>query len=147
MSSHPDAEAPRSVTERYAGLDDVRSLRQVYRQIACEATPKLPPTPFRFLCRLLDMADRDLDNCFPRLETLAGAMHVSRAVAAWNVGQLVKLGWIRRYEFHREDGRQSSSGVQFCIPEDTFGEHLAWEGPAGFAKHGKHRRKTRRKDA
>jgi hypothetical protein len=149
--SYDDHKTEERVKRRLAGLGDMKSRRQVYRQIALEAPRKrLPHGPCRYLCRLLDWADRDLDNCFPRLDTLAAVMGVSRDVAEWNVGRLVTLGWVARHEFYRQhDGRQSSSGIQFRIPRGSFGNRHPWLGPAGFEKHqgqGK-RRKMRIRDA
>jgi len=120
-------------------LDPVRSRRRVYRYVAMRWRA-LPASPFRALCYYLERADSDLDNVFPERKTAAAALGLTIKGYERVVRWLSHHGWIRTHEFRREDGTQSSSGIQLGIPFPSG----AWWAPAGFAKH-KHVTRKHRK--
>lgn len=126
-----------------ARLKDMEKRRPAYRDIALRC-PDLPHAPFRWLCLLLEIADPNLDNCFPRRDTLAQAMGVPVRTADGNLNWLVKHGWIARHEFYGEiTGYQSSSGYQFLIPPGV--REGPWQGPKEFYKRTHQVRKAARK--
>lgn len=116
----------------------VKSRRAAYRSVALHYRD-MPHAPFRWLCILLDIADPDLDNCFPLRRTLAATMKVPVGTVDWNLDWLAKHGWIKRHRFYDDlTGRRCSSGFQFLIPPGVlppgvWPEKKQWKGPENFA--------------
>jgi hypothetical protein len=110
-------------------LASVRSRRRLYRAIALR-WHSLPAAPLRVLCYYLEKADADLDNVFPERKTVAAALGLAIKTYDHHVRWLHSHGWIKRHEFRRGDGTQSSSGIQLGIPFVSG----AWWGPATFSK-------------
>jgi len=110
-------------------LNASTSRRRVYREVALR-WHALPAVRFRVLCYFLEVADTDLDNIFPKRETVMAVLGMKLTTYAGHLGWLKKHGWIRTHEFRREDGTQSSSGIQLGIPFPG----RAWWGPARFSK-------------
>lgn len=116
-------------------LLDPKKSRAVYRDIA-DAQTKLTPARFRTLSYQLRKADPDLANSFPSHKAAAKALGISRATYDSHLTALKAQGWVRVHEFQNsETGKQSSSGIQFCIPAGVLPLGEPWEGPARFEKH------------
>ena len=130
-----EAKADRDVVNRLDALDAVKSRKRVYRTTALDC-PALLPMQCRVLCRVIDFADPDLSNAFPKVATIAKAMGVPVHVIKRNLAQLTKSGWIRRHKFRSElTGRRGSSGIQFFVPPHVLTRlSTGWEGPEDFSK-------------
>ncbi|MEX2179343.1 MAG: helix-turn-helix domain-containing protein [Gemmatimonadaceae bacterium] len=113
-------------------LDDPKRRRAVYRDIADAHTP-LTHAQFRVLSYLLRKANPDLSNAYPAQKTAARALGMKRPTYNAHLVALRRDGWVRTHEFHR-DGAQSSSGVQFCIPNDVLPMGEGWSGPVRFER-------------
>ncbi len=136
------------VAEIEAGLAAIRSRKGVYREQALSApVGRITDAQCSWLCRLLEYADDDLDNSFPSRKTLAAKRGVHVKTVDYNLKQLEEGGWIRRVEFRRQNGQQSSSGYQFLIPPGVISPNdpMGWEGPASFSKRAALERKASRR--
>jgi hypothetical protein len=85
---------------------------------------------FRVLYTLALRANPDLTNCFPSRRDVADCVRMPVATVNRHLVELRKAGWIRTHERCRADnGHQSSSDVQFCVPRDVLPLGEPWEGP------------------
>lgn len=84
---------------------------------------------FRLLFALIEYADPDLSNSFPRVERLAKLEGWSTGMVRTTLRGLVEKGWIVRY------GARGSKTNQFCVPAGAISRYAeGWEGPRGRRK-------------
>lgn len=114
-----------------AALDDPARSRAKYLEVAnSSASLQGEHGRFRVLYTLALRANPDLTNCFPSRKDVAKCVRMPLATLNRHLVELRKEGWIRTHERCRADnGRQSSSDVQFCVPRDVLPLGEPWEGP------------------
>lgn len=113
-----------------AKLNAPKTRRFTYRDLA-DACTALTHAQFRVLSCLLRMSNPELTNVFPSQKTAAKALGMTPSSYNKHLIALRKAGWVKTHEFYNGD-KQSSSGVQFCIPPGVLPCGSPWEGPAEF---------------
>lgn len=144
MDTHRPGEEHERVQKILADLKNPKTRFWTYMRVALTSASYdakqrkyarcLDDTEYRMLAILLFYADRDLSNCFPRINMLHLTTCYSERQAHRIISRLTEKGWLRTYTF-RADGKQSSSGRQFLIPAGALAPwDNGWEGPVNFSK-------------
>jgi DNA-binding transcriptional ArsR family regulator len=135
-------ETERNDARMRAKLSNPKTRRFTYRDLADECT-SLTHAQFRVLSCLLRMSNPELTNVFPSQKTAARALGMTPSSYNKHLIALRKAGWLKTHEFYNEH-RQSSSGIQFCIPPRVLPGGSRWEGPVEFGNRQVGRRKISR---
>lgn len=114
-----------------AKLNNPKTRRFTYRDLV-DACTSVTHAQFRVLSYLLRMSNPELTNVYPSQKTAAKALGMTPSSYNKHLIALRKAGWVKTHEFYNGD-RQSSSGVQFCIPPEVLPSGSSWEGPAEFS--------------
>jgi hypothetical protein len=109
-------------------LADPKRAKGVYTDVA-HGTRALTPAQFDVLYQLLKKADVDLTDSFMARKTAAAALQMNLNTYDWHLRALIRHGFVRTQAFRREDGKQSSSGIQFCLPGHVLASGQPWLGP------------------
>ncbi|MGZ3331902.1 MAG: hypothetical protein ACXU9Z_07625 [Gemmatimonadaceae bacterium] len=106
-------------------LGDPKSARGAYFGVAIKDN-HLTHARFRVLCYHLNAGDPDLSNSFTGRTTAARELGMKLPTYDTHMAALRNDGYIRTQEFRKDDGTQSSSGIQFRLPGRLFFSGEAW---------------------